>query len=339
MCFFIERHRFVILSNALVKALLPLLVRDFILLNLLAEFSVKLRIIIRGNILIPNSILLVRVNLISEIDIIKIRVVIAIIRCVISAGSIITLVKPLVVAVHITCVVLLFLTAEKSVLIVHLLTFHLISVKRHSVKLGDNLIELRQILLICLISGCRCVRAAISSRHSRRLTHSVLHSQLTTTSILLRILLIERILVEVIAEFLSVKDLIDNTIYLRLPLRLIRAGLCSLYSFKRSVCLLHSLARGVFIVRVFLVFGYIGISYLRRSCFSPVSSRSRAGVGFCPNNPGGSIRRSTSRRILIREFHKLPGVTGFHGECFIFCLIVYKVIFERFFSRHFLPPF
>ena len=146
-----------------------------------------------GNVLVPKSILLVGVSLIVEVAVVNVLAVVEASLGIVSARSIIALCKPLVVAVHITPVFLLLLCAEHSILIVKLLTLHIVAIECHSIKFGNNVIELREVRLISLIAGGGSVGVSVAARQSRCLTHSVLHSELAEALILLRVHFVERV--------------------------------------------------------------------------------------------------------------------------------------------------
>ena len=93
-----------------------------------------------------------------------------------------------------------------------------------------------------MVANSGGIGVAISTRHGSRLTHRVSHGHLSLLNVLVLVLLIQSIAIEVVGEFLSVENLVDGIIQLRLPLRLISTRLVRKLRLKCRLCRRYGLA-------------------------------------------------------------------------------------------------
>ena len=245
-------HTFIILANRLVELGLPLLICNRVTV-------VGVSVILIVGISAVSKVTIVRVLAVSKVALVGIFAVIEGTLVLVIALKVVPLGSPLIVAVNPSAVILVLLLGKQTVLVIHFLSLLVVLIASHAVKLGNDLGELREIGLISLIARRRSVRAAVTARHSRRLSHGVLHCELAKRGILILILLIQRIAIDVVREFLAVQNTVDHAVDLSLPRRLIFTGLCGKMRLKRVVSLLHSVALRVIVIRK-VVIGEVVVS-------------------------------------------------------------------------------
>ena len=251
---------------------------------------------------------------------------------VISSCAILQLRIPISNGVSISAVVGVLTVRKHSILIIHILTFLVVAVICQFIQFGDNVIQLLKGLLIGLIANRGRIGVAIATRHSCRLTHGISHCHLALLNVLVLVLLIQSIPVEIVGEFLSVKDLVDSLIQLRLPLRLILSRLSRHMFFKSLQGCFHNIA-------LYILAGFVCRVVLKRfrGCFRSVALL-EAGTTFSAirNRCTKSAKRLPRRRPFAietcRSYQRRPCVisnNAIHVKIVILLVIFYRSLCLR----------
>ena len=130
----------------------------------------------------------------------------------------------------------------QAIHIEHILTFLVVAIIGSVIQFQTNIIQLIQVLVICLLSYALCIRVAIATCHCRCLTDGVHHCQLTLLDVLILVLLVQGIGIEIIGEGASILILTKPAI----SLIFIYRGVCT-----HTVCsvLFKNTIRCIIIIR------------------------------------------------------------------------------------------